>query len=745
MLDEVAAFEHGDLRHAGPHRHAHHVAADRPALALAAPAPLSASRRARVSARRRRGALRPAVGADARRWSPTPLVGRFRRRAVVRPRRARAAAAAASRRSARRRRRVSPICGLRTIALSAAVDRHRRGPRHRLGQFVGMHAAGRRRRRRVGRASLAGRSGRRFLADRRSGRRLRARGRPAPCPCGDAGRRASHAAGGVAPRSSRPSASSEAVGRRPRDRDIEEFLSHGVTRVAAVPAWCSGVLRPITAPASHVPTGSWLQDRQPPVDRRGAVRIDAFELIHWCVRSARTVERRSTAARRDRRQFGGAQRPVPTVASSASPGAAPSALGVQIERRAGRMSSVPTHPFAFASITESAGARAPPSDLLVECPPARARRLIELASVTRNGHDLLQRRRSAGQLGDRGRRPCRRAGRRRVGPAVAGDVDCRSAPVRVELDVEVLGDRTRRRSTAPGRTTLGVGARIPGCRRSATRLAAPCAPTRGRVSRWLVKRILPSLVNRRRNLTAWPRHAGSARACEQRDRHLAAGGEILARALAAAGRRDRRRHDVLEAVAGAHATVVARGPAAVFEARARRARRCQSCHRKSLCSPAEMWSHGSTSSSVRWRCTYQSSRQPLGRHRPPAHRSSRSARSTPGTCRRSRHTCSMTGPDAAVAAADMPSTIGRLAVVPLELHALGLVQRRRAPGRSCAAARRACSARTTGTACAAWARTHRRDTVTEAPRVWRRPIAAQFARQLGDAERVDVGLGRQAR
>ena len=45
----------------------------------------------------------------------------------------------------------------------------------------------------------------------------------------------------------------------------------------------------------------------------------------------------------------------------------------------------------------------------------------------------------------------------------------------------------------------------------------------------------------------------------------AAAGEVLARALAAAGGRHRRGDDVLDAVAGAHAAVVARRPAAVLE------------------------------------------------------------------------------------------------------------------------------------------------------------------------------------
>ena len=124
---------------------------------------------------------------------------------------------------------------------------------------------------------------------------------------------------------------------------------------------------------------------------------------------------------------------------------------------------------------------------------------------------------------------------------------------------------TRGRWTGPGRSAAWGGARSPRSRR-------PAAPTRRRarsqtraMSRWLVKRTLPVLVKRTRILIAAPTADRLGRASSVTG-HLAADGEVLAGALAAAGGRDGRGHDVLDAVAGAGAAVVARGPAAVLEA-----------------------------------------------------------------------------------------------------------------------------------------------------------------------------------
>src|SRR5277367_1475090 len=100
-------------------------------------------------------------------------------------------------------------------------------------------------------------------------------------------------------------------------------------------------------------------------------------------------------------------------------------------------------------------------------------------------------------------------------------------------------------------------------------------------SRWLVKRILPSLEKRKRMRTSAPplcgkyrgaptRHGGRGGAGWRRGqesyRHLAAGREILPGALATARRRDGRGHHVLDPVPGAGPAVVAGGPAAVGQA-----------------------------------------------------------------------------------------------------------------------------------------------------------------------------------
>src|SRR5580704_7257314 len=79
-------------------------------------------------------------------------------------------------------------------------------------------------------------------------------------------------------------------------------------------------------------------------------------------------------------------------------------------------------------------------------------------------------------------------------------------------------------------------------------------------SRWLVKRILPALVKRRRR-----RRSSSGSTADHADRYPVPAAEVLAGALAATRRGDRRRHDVLQAEPGAGAAVVAGGPAAVLD------------------------------------------------------------------------------------------------------------------------------------------------------------------------------------
>ena len=121
--------------------------------------------------------------------------------------------------------------------------------------------------------------------------------------------------------------------------------------------------------------------------------------------------------------------------------------------------------------------------------------------------------------------------------------------------------------------------------------------------------------------------------------------------------------------------------------------------------PAAMWSQGSTSSRVRWRVTYQSGSRPSAciASSPAVEREVLA----PLLERAARPPDRLDDPaDPAVAAAHDALGERRLRVVPLHLR-LG------APGRVAqqrdlaAAARRRCSGRTTGTACAASARTRR--------------------------------------
>ena len=85
-------------------------------------------------------------------------------------------------------------------------------------------------------------------------------------------------------------------------------------------------------------------------------------------------------------------------------------------------------------------------------------------------------------------------------------------------------------------------------------------------------------------------------------------------------------------------------------------------------------------------------------------------------------------------------------VVPLELHALGRHGWHRAGGGPCAAARRRCSGRTTGTACGAWGRSRPTDAVTEALGVCCLPMATHsFASSAMPRVSCPVSVGRPMR
>ena len=124
---------------------------------------------------------------------------------------------------------------------------------------------------------------------------------------------------------------------------------------------------------------------------------------------------------------------------------------------------------------------------------------------------------------------------------------------------------TRGRWTGPGRSAAWGGARSPRCRRRELDAAHGPLPHAGDVA-VAGEADLAELGEaepdpHRARPTGAPAWTGSSV-----HRHLAADGEVLAGALAAAGGRDGRGDDVLDAVAGAGAAVVAGRPAAVLEA-----------------------------------------------------------------------------------------------------------------------------------------------------------------------------------
>ena len=180
--------------------------------------------------------------------------------------------------------------------------------------------------------------------------------------------------------------------------------------------------------------------------------------------------------------------------------------------------------------------------------------------------------------------------------------------------------------------------------------------------------------------------------------------EVLAGALAPAGRRHRRCHDVLDAVPGAHPTVVARCPPAVLDPAA--------CERRLPVVPQEVLVQPGAQVIPRQDLVDGAmtehvpvERETLGLHRlGPAIEVEALA---PLLERPAGPPHPLDDPpDAPVPATGDALGDARRRVVPLELDVARLVCC--ATGRSCGAARRACSGRTTGTECAAWARTRPR-------------------------------------
>ena len=148
-----------------------------------------------------------------------------------------------------------------------------------------------------------------------------------------------------------------------------------------------------------------------------------------------------------------------------------------------------------------------------------------------------------------------------------------------EVDVEVLGERLAAGGQGqpevhlgPGREALGVGHRqLRPPQRPLQQAGDVAVAGEAHLAELGVPEADPHVrspattgLSGRRRSSALARFEGLAG--QQRHRDLAADGEVLAGALAAAGGRDGRGHDVLDGVAGAGAAVVAGGPAAVLEA-----------------------------------------------------------------------------------------------------------------------------------------------------------------------------------
>ena len=179
---------------------------------------------------------------------------------------------------------------------------------------------------------------------------------------------------------------------------------------------------------------------------------------------------------------------------------------------------------------------------------------------------------------------------------------------------------------------------------------------------------------------------------------------ILSGALAASGGRRRRGHHVLDAVAGAHAAVVAGRPPAVLDPGLGQGG-LPVVPEEVVVQPGRTCAQGRTSSSVRWRCTYQSIDRPRAAmascHRVTSKHSDHSWKVPPA-----RQTCSITAPMRRSPRLAMPSaSVARgschLSWTP---RAAGRVPQQARP---CGAAPRPCSGRTTGTGCGAWARSRR--------------------------------------
>ena len=203
---------------------------------------------------------------------------------------------------------------------------------------------------------------------------------------------------------------------------------------------------------------------------------------------------------------------------------------------------------------------------------------------------------------------------------------------------------------------------------------------------------------------------------------------------------------MLDAVPGAHPAVVARRPPAVLDPARRPAPPASRPTGSRACSPAVRWSHGRTSSLGRGgggRTSRATGPRPPS---PPSQRSRSKYSPHSWNVPPARHTRSITRPMRRSPRLAMPSATVAAGSCHLRLTLRALCVARAHAARSCAAARRRCSGRTTGTACAAWARSRRGSTVTDARSVWRRPIATQLrASSAMPSVSSSVSVGRPVR
>ena len=124
-----------------------------------------------------------------------------------------------------------------------------------------------------------------------------------------------------------------------------------------------------------------------------------------------------------------------------------------------------------------------------------------------------------------------------------------------------------------------------------------------------------------------------------------------------------------------------------------------------------------------------------------------SARPTPGTRRRRRHTVSMTAPMRRSPRLAMPSAIDARGSCHLRLTPLGLVALPARSSRSSPILRRSSTSvfwPNHWNGVCGLGTNPPTDTVTDAPLLWLRPMRDDVAGELGDAEGVLVGLGGQA-